>query len=764
MANTFKGRIFRRYVAYFAGVISLVLIVSGATTLYFSYVHTRAVVDELQREKARGAAMRIEQFVRTLEAQIRAALLLDASSAAADERQLEMLRLLRLAPPVTDVAWLDVTGKERLRVSRLHRDAVDLEVDHSRDPAVVAAASTGETWYGPVYFRRESAPYVTLAVPGPQRELGLMLADVNLTFVGEVVSKIRVGSSGHAYVVDGQGNLISHPDLSQVLRQTNLAYLRQVKAALEADTHGEAAAPTIIGEDVRRAQTLTAYTRIEPLGWHVLVEQPLSEAFGPLYGHATRALIILVVGVLLGVGASVALARRLVDPIRTLESGVRRIGEGDLAHTLSVASGDELEDLARQFNLMARRLSESYAHLEDKIGERTAELAQANRVKSLFLAAASHDLRQPVHALGLYIAQLHEAGAGAQQQLVEKIAASHGAVSELLDSLLDISQLDAGGIEPKPAAWYLNQVFTRVEQAIAPAAEANELRLRVRPSRLAVFTDVLLLERIVLNLASNAVRYTKRGAVLIGARRRGTHVSIEVWDTGAGIPEDQIERIFDEFYRLPGASEGRARGLGLGLAIVARLARLLGAEVAVRSKLGRGSKFSVRVPLATTAVATVIALQRPATDAVFDGALVLVIDDDAAAREAAEGLLRRWGCRVLVAASGDEAERLLQHADEVPDVVISDYRLGNERGTAVIRRLRERCGAHLPGIVVSGDAVGQLRGSAEAEGLHLLQKPLQPARMRVLLQHALETGRRRPSVDGAVVGRADRNELVGIEP
>lgn len=232
-AGDFRGRLFRKYVGYFAGLLSVALLASGATGLYFSYRDTRALVDELQREKARAAAARIEQYLHTVENQLRSAVALRRGEEPPDPDQqyLELLRLLRLAPAVADAAWIDAGGRERVRVSRIARDMVDGSIDRSHEPGFTAAAA-GRTWYGEVYFRRETEPHVAIVVAGGQREQGVLLAEINLKFVWDVVSAIRFGDAGHAYVVDARGRLVSHPDISLVLRMSDLSTLPQVRAAL----------------------------------------------------------------------------------------------------------------------------------------------------------------------------------------------------------------------------------------------------------------------------------------------------------------------------------------------------------------------------------------------------------------------------------------------------------------------------------------------------------------------------------------------------
>jgi signal transduction histidine kinase/CheY-like chemotaxis protein len=724
-----RRTLFRKYAAYFAGFVTAALLASGLTALYFDYLDTRALVHELEREKARGAALRIQQFVQTIVGQLQAAGALPAGDA--QEQHFELLRLLRQAPAVIDVVRIDGSGRQQLKVSRMGRDELGPGRDWSAHPAVVATRE-GRPYFGPVYFRQESEPYMTIGVRAGQG--GLVLAEVNLKFVWEVVSAIRIGDSGYAYVVDAAGRLISHPDIALVLRGTDLSALEPVRRALAgAAAPGDEISIASLAADGRDRRTLTAQAPIPALGWHVFVEQPLAEAFAPLYASALRTALLLVAGIALAVAGGLALARRMTAPIRSLQAGAVRIGEGRLQERVAVATGDELETLADQFNRMAEQLHESYSGLERKIEERTRQLAAANLAKSRFLAAASHDLRQPVHALGLYVAQLQEArSAEARERLIAKIATSSGVVAELIEALLDLSQLDAAAVTPQPTGFAVQTLLNRLEADFAAAAQARGLRLRVRPATLRVATDPLLLERVLMNLVANAVRYTREGGVLIACRRRAGMARIEVWDTGAGIPREQLGRIFEEFYRAP--SHAGERGLGLGLAIVDRLAGLLGLRIDVRSVEGHGSMFAVEVPLAVGASAAAPVAPEPQMNVRFDGALALVVDDDAAARDAAAGLLASWGWRVVVAARGDEAIAGLSGI--APDVILADYRLADdELGTEVIGRVRKACGADVPAIVVSGDVTAEVRELARGAGLHVLHKPLQAAKLRALLQH-----------------------------
>lgn len=495
-------------------------------------------------------------------------------------------------------------------------------------------------------------------------------------------------------------------------------------------------------------EVLTAHAAITPFGWHLFVEQPLAEAFAPLYASLQRTGLLLVAGLLLSVVASLYFARRMIRPIKAIEAGAAQFAAGNLDERIDVDTGDELGALAAQFNAMAHKLRESYAGLEQKIEERTRQLAEANRSKSRFLAAASHDLRQPVHALGLFVAQLQEArDPPTRERIIEKVEASSTAVAHLVEALLDISKLDQGTVEPQITDFALQPLLDRLEQAFSLAAQTRDLRFRLRPTSLCVSSDPLLLERILLNLAANAVRYTKEGGVVVGVRLRGTRARIEVWDTGVGIAPEEQQRIFEEFYQARAAPNDGSKGLGLGLAIVDRLTRLLGLAVTVRSTPGAGSVFAIEVPIASGEAARPIPA-GPARDAGrIDGLSVLLIDDDTGAREAAEGLLAQWGCHVMAASSGKAAFDLLSAGAALPGVIISDYRLGGkELGTDVVQAIRARFGVEVPAVIVSADSSAASYQAIAAARLHLLRKPLRAAQLRALLHHIMVSADTDPKI------------------
>jgi two-component system, sensor histidine kinase len=363
----------------------------------------------------------------------------------------------------------------------------------------------------------------------------------------------------------------------------------------------------------------------------------------------------------------------------------------------------------------------------------------ANVAKSRFLAAASHDLRQPLHALGLFVQALQETPlASRERQVIGNIRRSVDAMEELFNALLDISRLDAGVVQPHITTIPLASVFDRVRFEYAQIARQKRLSLVVMKTSLYVRTDPSLLGRLIRNLLSNAVRYTDQGGVVLGCRRTDNEVRVEVWDTGKGIPADLHEEIFGEFYQLDNPERDRRKGLGLGLAIVERLARLLGYHVGLRSTVGKGSVFSITVPRGS-AEEYVPAESSPEASA-FDlsHSLVLVIDDEAAVQEGMAALLRKWKCDVLTAGSGAEMLSKLVAVQRLPDLIVSDYRLrGTENGIQVVEMLRSEFNVDIPALLVTGDTAPDRLRDAEASGLPILHKPLNPARLRTLIANLL---------------------------
>jgi signal transduction histidine kinase/CheY-like chemotaxis protein/HAMP domain-containing protein len=375
-----RRRLFTKYVTLFVAVVCIALVSNGVFDVLFYYQEHKASLIRIQREQAEAAAAKIGQFIKEIESQLGWTTQLPWSAGSIEQRRFDALRLLRQVPAITELAQLDATGKERLRVSRLAMDVVASGADLSNDPKFAEAVAR-KVYYGPVYFRRESEPYMTLAIAGTRRDAGVSVAEVNLKLIWDVVSQIKVGERGHAYVVDAQGRLIAHPDISLVLRNTDMSKLAQVRAARASASGGEEAAanPVQESQNIEGREVLTAYARVAPLGWLMFVELPAEEAYAPLYAALKRLGFVLLAALFIAVLAGMFLAGRMVGPIQALRLGAARLGSGDLSQRIAVKTGDELEALADQFNAMAGQLQESYAGLEKKVEERTHELETRSR-------------------------------------------------------------------------------------------------------------------------------------------------------------------------------------------------------------------------------------------------------------------------------------------------------------------------------------------------------------------------------------------------
>jgi len=370
-----RSRLFTKYVALFVAVVGVALLSNGIFEVFFYYREHKAALIRIQHEQAEAAAAKIGQFIKEIESQLGWTTQLPWSAGSIEQRRFDALRLLRQVPAITELAQVDSTGKERLRVSRLAMDVVDSGLDLSKDPKFTEAVAH-KVYYGPVYFRRESEPYMTLSLAGTRKDAGVSIAEVNLKLIWDVVSQIKVGERGHAYVVGAGGRLIAHPDISLVLRNTDMSKLVQVQAALA----GKAGTDAESLEGAKNAQgqeVLTASAPIAPLGWTMFVELPVEEAYASLYAALQRLAVVLAAASLFAVLAGIFLARRMVGPIQALRAGAERIGSGDFAQHISIKTGDELEGLANQFNDMGARLQESYADLENKVEQRTSELSES---------------------------------------------------------------------------------------------------------------------------------------------------------------------------------------------------------------------------------------------------------------------------------------------------------------------------------------------------------------------------------------------------
>ena len=762
-----RRRLFTKYVALFVAVVCVALLSNGIFDVFFYYQEHKSSLVRIQREQAEAAAAKISQFVKEIESQLGWTTQLPWSAGSIEQRRFDALRLLRQVPAITELAQLDASGKERLRVSRLAMDVVASGTDFSKEPKFTEAVAR-KVYYGPVYFRRESEPYMTLAIAGTRRDAGVSVAEVNLKLIWDVVSQIKVGERGHAYVVDAQGRLIAHPDISLVLRNTDMSRLAQVSAARAGAAGGVASDKVQEREDISGRKVLTAYAPVAPLGWLVFVELPATEAYAPLYAALQRLGVVLLAALGFAVLAGMFLAGRMVGPIQALRAGAERIGGGDLSQRIRIKTGDELEALADQFNDMAGRLQESYAGLEQKVEQRTREveeksrqLEMASQHKSQFLASMSHELRTPLNAIiGLTEMMVSNAARFGTEKAAEPLRRVHRAGTHLLgliNQVLDLSKIEAGKLELSPDLVALAPLITEVVDTARPLAEQNNNRLVVKSQENlgSLTVDPMRLRQILLNLLSNACKFTKQGEVTLLARKmikQGNWIEFAVSDTGIGMTPEQQAKLFEEFTQADSSTARQYGGTGLGLAITRKLARMMGGDVTLTSEAGKGSTFTVRLPASTevSAEAPISSDRGRSTRA----DCVLVIDDDATARELISDHLKAEGFSVVTAAGGVEGLKLAKELQ--PTAITLDVMMPDLDGWSVLAALRQNPElADIPVIMVSIvdehrrgialGAAGYLTKPIDRERLHRLirrfQAPTPPTRVLMVEDDALQRER-----------------------
>jgi len=610
-----RRRLLRKYVALVVALVVAALLTSGLTELYFSYQDNKEALSRIQAEKASSAASSIDQFLDSILRQVRVVSPppFGTGAAATDERELDYERLLQRVPSVVSVSYLDASGRECLRVSQSDLTSRECGRDVSSTPRFLEARLDG-TYVGPVYFFRGSQPRIVVAVAESGSGRGVVSTEVDLRFVDDVISQTRVGEAGYGYAIDSRGLLVAHPETNLVLKRTSFASLPQVRAALEG-ADPEASSVTI-GRTTDGTEVLSASETIDQLGWRVFVEEPLSEAFAPLDSTIRRTALLLVLFLALAIGTSVVLARQMARPIVAMQEAAARIGAGALDQRIDARSGDELGALAEEFNRMAAQLQESYADLEQKVEERTAELGAAlaeldeksrqletaSLHKSEFLANMSHELRTPLNAIIGFSQVLREGMVGEvnpkQAEYLDDILSSGNHLLSLINDVLDLSKVEAGQVELELAPFSLQEALERGVVMVRERATRDGVTLTLAPAaeRELVPGDERRVRQVIFNLLSNAVKFTPQGgSVDVWTSRVNGEVRVSVADTGPGIAPGDQERIFEEFQQTEAGLEQR-EGTGLGLALSKRLVELHGGRIWVESEPGSGSTFTFTLP------------------------------------------------------------------------------------------------------------------------------------------------------------------------
>jgi signal transduction histidine kinase len=780
-ATTHRPRqLFWKYVSLLVALLGVVLVGSACLEMYYSYQENKNALLRIEQNEAIAAAGRIEQFIAEVERRL--ALMVDSQwSTSTPQLRLEYLRLLREVPAITDVSYVDTSGKEQLRLSRLALDVIGSQRDLSGETSFVATRS-GKTYFSPVYFRDESEPYMRIAAAGSGADGGVAIADVDLKAIWEVISRIKVGKAGHAYVVDAGGLLVAHPNISLVLRKTSLAAMPQVRGALGHGEHPFGDVATI-AHDRRGGWVLTAFAPIPLVGWTVFLEQPLDEAFEPLYASVVRTGVIGLAGLGLSILASLFLARKIARPIQALRAGADRIGAGAFDQRIEIHSGDELEALGEAFNRMGAQLRESYAGLEEKVEARTRELAEAvdelkalnevsqivnstldlealltnivshavqltgsdagaiyefdeaagrfflrvthgmseehiealramavkagegavgravaarapvqipdilepgaydgrilgvtmkagfrallavplvredrilgalvvrrrspgmfpprlvdlletfaahstlalqnaklfreiadksqqlevaSRHKSDFLASMSHELRTPLNAiLGFNEMILGGIYGGVPPDLQEPLTDIQNSGKHLLrliNNVLDLAKIEAGRMDLALSDYSVHDTVERVRASLRSLAEDKGLEFATTvPEHIPLaYGDPGRVTQCLMNLAGNALKFTREGRVVVSVEQEGDLLVYSVSDTGIGIAPDKIEAVFAEFRQGDATISSEFGGTGLGLSITKKFVEMHRGRVWVESELGKGSIFFFAIPL-----------------------------------------------------------------------------------------------------------------------------------------------------------------------
>lgn len=750
----------RKYTVFVVVAICLALGLNTAIAALFAFSDQRALLVRVQQEQARAAAQRIGAFVSDIMSDLDWAFENGAGNDSPEEGHLDGLRLLRQVPAILDLRQIDQEGRERLFLSRFARDRAGGGMDWSADRGFQIALAQGR-FYGEVEFRRGSEPHMVLLRRSAFAPHRVVRATVNLVFIRDVVSRLKVGEGGRAYIVTRSGRLIAHPDLRFVLRNTNLADLVSAHAAAVGPGAG------LSMTDVEGRRVLSVMAAVPDLDWNVVVDLPESEAFAPIHASILRSLTLLAVALFVAVLVGIALSRKLVAPIKALGAGAARIGQGELDERIDIRTGDELQELGEQFNLMAERLAESRAVLEDKVAERTValktalELAsagqkaaeEATRAKSRFLAVVGHDIRTPLSGV-LGVLELIDRGRLNQRdrRLVAMAATSGEALVDLANATLDLSRLEAGTESLELRDFDLGVLMTATEALMRPLAEQKGLVLRLQPppEGLRLHGDSGKVHRVIVNLLRNAISFTEQGEIEFGAAfqpasaSQRARLTLTVRDTGIGIDPAMQDHIFRDFIQVDPETGRRNGGAGLGLAICRKLVELMGGSISVASAKGQGSTFSVSLPLAAAKAAA-----RPGEAPPEQLQRILVVDDDPVTREVARLMVGKAGHKVQAVASGEAAVKTLRK--RTFDLILLDMHMGSGMdGIETTRAIRALPAIAQPRIVaLTADVSPETMRRMRAAGLAtILSKPITSAALLQMI------GRR--------AGRSGRDPVVAL--
>jgi signal transduction histidine kinase/HAMP domain-containing protein len=782
-----RGRLMRDYFLVSMLLVGGGLIASGAIEIYYSFAESQEHLAEVQREVATGAAIKIERFVQEIHNTLKGATRSReiAPKGLTDEFRFELEKLLLIAPAITEAVALDRDGNIQVQASRLRTVLPDARRE-AASAGAFQTAKAGKSFFGQAYFVRGSEPYMTVAVPIERFSgdvIGVLQAEVNLKYIGDVVNNLKIGKAGYAYVISKSGELIAHPDISLVLQRRNVLQLESTKVAFGQTGTTQQQQRALVTPNIQGKKVLSAAAIIPGFDWAIIIERPVEEAYEPVYASIVRTATLLLLGLGLALIASLYLARRVIRPVGILRDGVERIGAGELSHRLELKTGDEIEVLADEFNKMTAQLEESYTNLEHKVEDRTRELTEsleqqtatseilgviasspgdlqpiyqtilsnitrlcesniaalflwdgealrtaesygttaefaehlktsrprpghetttrraalerriihvidllsdpsfapnprelyekenlrtvisvpmlrentlvgvittwrretrpftdkqiallrtfadqaviaienvrlfreleeknlqlemASKHKSQFLANVSHELRTPLNSIIGFTRIVLRRSEGKlenlQKENLQKVLISSEHLLALINELLDLAKIESGRMEAYAETFKLDDILRVATTTVEPLLKSGRVKLltEIAPDIPPLKTDRDKLKQSVLNLLSNAAKFTEQGEIKVAAWRDDGLLKLTVADTGIGMKQEALQYIFDEFRQADMSSTRRYGGTGLGLAIVKKFIKLMGGDIVVESELGRGSKFTITLPM-----------------------------------------------------------------------------------------------------------------------------------------------------------------------
>ncbi len=781
-----RGRLMRDYFLVSVLLVGGGLVASGAIEIYYSFQESQQHLADVQREVATGAAIKIERFIHEIHNTLKGATRSReiAPKGLTDEFRFELEKLLLIAPAITEAVALDRDANIQVQASRLRTVLPDSKQKEAASAGAFQTAKSGKSFFGQAYFVRGSEPYMTVAVPIERFAgdvIGVLQAEVNLKYIGDVVNNLKIGKAGYAYVVSKGGELLAHPDISLVLQRKNVLQLESTKVAFGQTATTQQQQRALVTPNIQGKTVLSAAAIVPGFNWAIIIERPVVEAFEPVYASIVRTAALLLLGLGLALVASLYLARRVIRPVGVLRQGVERIGAGELSHRLELKTGDEIEVLADEFNKMTAQLEESYSNLEQKVEDRTRELTEsleqqtatseilgvisssptdvqpvfdtiltdalriceahygaifrfdgeafhhaasanvapellayltsspikpgrqsalrrvglerqpvhipdvladpecelpepyrkeglrsvlavpllrenaligaitihrrdvrpfsekqiallrtfsdqaviaienvrlfneleeknlqleiASKHKSQFLANVSHELRTPLNSIIGFTRMVLRRSEGKlenlQKENLQKVLISSEHLLALINELLDLAKIESGRMEAYAETFKIDDILRVATTTVEPLLKTGRVKLvtEIAPDIPPLKTDRDKLKQSVLNLLSNAAKFTEQGEIKVAAWRDNGLLKLTVSDTGIGMKKEALQYIFDEFRQADMSSTRKYGGTGLGLAIVKKFIILMGGEIVVDSELGHGSKFTITLPM-----------------------------------------------------------------------------------------------------------------------------------------------------------------------